>query len=1270
MRPVYRLSRLQALLVLFLLVAYAALAVSENTPPPATTGGGVIDLGNPVPVLTLDKDVQASGKIETDNAAPGGTCFRIDFELPGGQERPADGNAVNVDPIKIPAGALPPSPWGLELGLRMDAPQPVHLTLFVRENDGELWRYAIPIPSGNWATQWNRVWILFDWLQIIPWERIDGQFDAGHIASLSFQLQNADTASPRKGSLWLSAPRILSAAQPITAVEQGEFTLLDLGPVYDSDGVAFKTNPMDGDFHTGEWQHRTLPAESFPHDRQAVYRGIPFRMPDVADGLYNHIRCNGQELKSWPERGYSALYFLVTGKFGPQQGDVTLLYTDGTASRVMLEVSDWTVGPTRGDQTALEFPFTYYEDNIEKRKPKLYIQSVRVDPARPLRALKLPYSDYLKVFAATLYAGGNPPKAGVLQDRPRDVVYPRYAMQSLGELTFDKPARSVGVFGGYLQRQVHSYRLSDPVVNGGCTFATDAGKLSEPLPKHVLFWDCFGPDGGGHNLGAMRPAGEATGLLRTDLLDWSCIRYTRDFRQHGDTIPFEVYLSRACPGVLYRTELCELSWEDPKENGVGWLSFESDGGCSSGAIVHRPCTRQLEANSSLSAPDAPWLLLWHTGGGARAFDVPILIVLERKPSAIRITRAAGAGLDLSSEFPQGAGAVAVMPLFGIRQVPYAETGEWAEKGLPDAVVEQCRLWSARLEAFPVGVEETGEVDEAAGTVTIRNRVRYLELRSEWNTRPEPFMMLPPAAALARKNGYTVSVKEELLDGQCNTFYGPAFIARGDSIEYTLPLPRGVTHVLLPSRIMNEAAADSVLKELAAQIREEIPEDAAKARLTGNVSGNLIKVRYFAPAYLQIDPDPRRTEYCREVAESALEDRSLKVEKEPLTGQYYLMDDGFWAKDDSFDKEWEIGYMLQGFWNYAYYCNDAEFLRAHWDRIRGLYRYYGIVFDWATGSTFTMAEGGGANSDGSRIAGEGMLAMARMARMAGDETTWNDACLRSSKQMMSLYATWFAPQWAAGHDYVTVQSRRIRPDKAELRFAPDISWCETHTCNVSHPEEFFQTTHAFYLYNLSNLMFLHDTGLDELRMRSWIYEVVPALHPAWFDGNVMCVADKWYYGSDYAMAHLVVRALLFHEDIRTLYDYYVRCTKDTRVTSEWYRPGTSAPAALSAMVTGTAPLVLAPVAVFRVAANTYDAASLTQHIRLVREKPGQGTLFIRCWAQRVQSVHVGGVEITARYEAKTDYLTIDVPAGPGSELDVAIRYEASASNPANGADRKS
>src|SRR5690606_18392502 len=84
--------------------------------------------------------------------------------------------------------------------------------------------------------------------------------------------------------------------------------------------------------------------------------------------------------------------------------------------------------------------------------------------------------------------------------------------------------------------------------------------------------------------------------------------------------------------------------------------------------------------------------------------------------------------------------------------------------------------------------------------------------------------------------------------------------------------------------------------------------------------------------------------------------------------------------------------------------------------------------------------------------------------------------------------------------------------------------------------FWQTANFMYFDNPAQFSFYRDFGLDE-RVRRIEYEVMPSLHPRWTDGNAYDPADQRFYGSGHLAAHLLTRAVLFHDDPLELYRIY-------------------------------------------------------------------------------------------------------------------------------------
>ncbi|GEM_PF-2412459 len=1200
--------------------------------------------------IGFDENLQpASGDAEVvaDAAHTGRHSLKINYKLP-----PSNAG-LYIKPIPVEARQMPPDPWGVEFWCKGDAPHRIWFDLVLQESNGETWNLGARMRADGNVTEWHPVRMAFEWAKLVTWNRGDGVLDLKDLASLTLIMRAEGGQGEQKGTIWIDSLQLLDAAHAVQFRREGNFVVLNLEDAFNSDGVAWRANPSDGDFHTGDWEPRTLPAEFFPKTPEKSFHGVPFRMPPLDDGRDNHIRCNGQKLEGFPADSYSAIYFLATGKFGDQIGDLELHYSDGVTSSVALDISDWSRGAHRGDALAITFPFAFYGKTIDVRIPQIFLQSVRVDPARRLESIRLPMNDFLKVFAVTLYAGEHPPAAGAMIGRSVAEMDPRYFMPRSIDQDFRGPARPVGALGAYLEKRGHSYTLDIRTFNGFLTFASEA----LTLPQHQFGFDRFETQPPLFVLGGMQTEGKAKGPPRVDLLDSTCASYSCDAFSTAtrENFHFKVTMSRACPAALYEIDSDSYFWHDPDRGGSTYASF------ADGAAEIR--TVKAAKGAAVPVPSEPWILIWHTGRtGARAFDVPILLVLEKRPQKMVFQRSATEDAwDLAMRYEKKSCRALAMPLYGIRRLAVEETAQWAKHGgIPREVVAHCRAWAARLQEYPIALRQDFLVDEAAGKVSIRDQFDYVKLASEWEVAPERFAPLPPVALLAVRNGYPMALDARASYSGVDTFWGPLWGVKDDTTSYTIPIPRYTREMMTLCGVTGNSRASKAASEFERLLKGSLPENLATARFVSDTSGDVAMLRVFAPSRLILGRDDKITSYCQAVCENALKTTNLKLEKEPLTGQYYLMDDRFWARDASYDKEWDIGFILQGLWSYSYYCDDTEFLRRHWNRICGLYRYYRIVFDWTISSTWTMTTGEGANSDGTRIAWEGMLAMARMAKAVGDEETYRDAVIRSSREMMSLYASWFSCQWAADHDYIVQRGFRVPPEKAELRFVSDATWSEFITGDGPYTPNFFLVTHAFYIFNLADMLFLHDFGIDELRLRKWIFEIVPELHPNWCDGNALCADTKNYYGNDSTMAHIIARSLLFHQDIDEVHSFYRSATHHTRVLKEWYSPMGTAPLALAAMITGAAPLAIIPVQNFQVRENKYDAAARRQRIILESITGASDELRIRCWGKPPFRVSINDVPVSARYDAANDYAVIPVSvfarlAGAGETCTIEVQY---------------
>lgn len=727
------------------------------------------------------------------------------------------------------------------------------------------------------------------------------------------------------------------------------------------------------------------------------------------------------------------------------------------------------------------------------------------------------------------------------------------------------PVVPVGVFGGFVRDGAPDV----PRRNGYLTFVADAD-----LGGHALRWPKLGPGGGDLRLGEWRPGGVPLGGVTQRFVDWTTLELTATRASLLGRDQVRALLSRAFPAVRYRTTGRSFEWASGLDgrDRAARLAVVLDG---------RPTVHDLARGGDLdlSRMSEPWLLIWAGPARGWTFDAPVLLTFERRPRRASPTRA---GVELS--FQGEVGCVQVMPLFGL--VRRAPVGAAWDAGLPAHVLHACRAWVPRLVAFPARCVEAADV--RGERVRVTDAWTHETIADAWGTRPRPVAPLPPLVVRAGACGYPVGYVGAPVVTDVATFYGPFAYVEGDRSSYELPVPAGALRLPVALRVENDPAVAGVRPELERWLRERTPARPA----TAFIGNNDRAAACLAEAYPTLLPDAPERALCRERAPALVEygyrSDSLQTLVEPVTGQRYRNGAKYWCSNEPFDKEWYTGRQLAALGMVAE-AFDLGLARAAWPEALGLYRYFRIFFDWATGSTLSSVYGWTALVDGVHFAWEGMLAVARLAGHLGDGATRDDALYRAARQQAALFAMWHQAAWARDLDYAVGHlTHGVLPRHAVETVGGVDGYVEETGCTTLEMRSFWQTTNYFFFDNVPQLSFYRDLGLVP-RVARILDEVVPARHPRWRDGDVMEPVDGRYYGGEFTAAHLVARALLLHEDPRPLFDVYVR-NQGTAQSQQWYtmhRFGIAVPTLL-AIERACAPVVEVPAAL-RLERATWDAA---------------------------------------------------------------------------------
>ena len=670
--------------------------------------------------------------------------------------------------------------------------------------------------------------------------------------------------------------------------------------------------------------------------------------------------------------------------------------------------------------------------------------------------------------------------------------------------------RPVGTFGGYRGRALDVV----PEQRGLLTFVA-SGRPSALR----LFWS-FGAQGGTVPLGELTCASPATGDRAYRIPGW----ITLEQREGAGRI------------------LCSRAWPA--------LRFE---GGDSTVILRTTASRVLGAAGrgagelDLAQPtgglDEPWLVFFGSEGAESA---PLLLTFTR---AVRGVSRTEGGYAIRCSAP---GAVHAMPLEGIRRRPAGDAPL-------DHWIAAARAWVGPLLAFPTACTETVALE--GDRVVVTTRFTHETLVDDWGNRGEPLAPFPPAPALAAAGGYPVEAPAGLVQDSAQlcvpTFYGPLELVRGDG--YTYALPRATASEAIPPPPRSRAAEH-------APIRAELERlvDELGAPREDYVDDNLRVAAFLADALPELDGARRgrAVAYLSAALEGAL--RPLFQASEPITGQvwstlaktwraHFPADADAWGQDNErFDSEFYNGQALAALEAAARV--DPAIGARFWPEARALYAYDQLFFDWPTGSVFTQATGVGANLDGVQFAWEGMLAMGRLARAAGDAALALDAAYRAARQEAALAAMWEQAAWMARWDWAVghLSRARVAPGAVET-LGPVDAFAEEHGAAVLELGSFWQCTNFLFYANRPLFELYRRRGLLD-RIRALEYERMPALHPRWQDGSAAAALPENgqpLYGTAWTAAHLAARASLFDDEPGPLFRCYLE-SAGTPGADTWYR----------------------------------------------------------------------------------------------------------------------
>ena len=103
--------------------------------------------------------------------------------------------------------------------------------------------------------------------------------------------------------------------------------------------------------------------------------------------------------------------------------------------------------------------------------------------------------------------------------------------------------------------------------------------------------------------------------------------------------------------------------------------------------------------------------------------------------------------DLVAGFDRSAGAVAVMPLYGIRREPGDIPGSWGAE-ITHGAAKDAAFWASALTRYPAGVKESFSLERSERWAEVRDEFQYMPVPDEWRLPTRELAPVPPVGVIA------------------------------------------------------------------------------------------------------------------------------------------------------------------------------------------------------------------------------------------------------------------------------------------------------------------------------------------------------------------------------------------------------------------------------------------------------------------------------------------------------------------------------------------
>ena len=573
------------------------------------------------------------------------------------------------------------------------------------------------------------------------------------------------------------------------------------------------------------------------------------------------------------------------------------------------------------------------------------------------------------------------------------------------------------------------------------------------------------------------------------------------------------------PAISYRTGSSELTLFNDmvavgQPTGVSYVALPLRGGLTVREVGAQDGALYDEGRDGALAEG--WVLVWFARvGDGRATDFPMIVYPNRSPRRISVAAEGGLTWAFGGE---ARNALTLLPLRGAAAVEKAMTQAWVKQGaLPEDVVERVRVWQARSQRLPVGVEEFWQYLPGRHVFQVTHRFAYSESLSQWPVAET--LVAPLPLLLSSREAVERFPSTDLVDLDYRLFQGGYRGVLGRA-EIVFELP-AVDLAKLPPRLDRQKLGGSPLGR---KYLRQLDELNLAQVFNANMDRVMKRPHFMPHIWPMVDKPDLFSAYplIEERARNGLKERVYQgyndiIFSEEWRGRLWPVVAPYLGSDFRYgnltypygvaEPYYGVVEMLS---KMQYFCqgnDDHSIMVKHWDRIKEL-----VEIIWHGGFVQYRYDGG-------TMIGEALVGLIQGAEAAGDQKFKRRAMLRLAQHAAS------APGYFEGGERLARDKSWARRGRSPVLLGP-IQQTTPGTASAIADGSLNGSDGQFYWdRGFGNPVVLREHALPQLRA---IEERIDREVPYWYQET-----GHNFKRRDGMFRRFTVRALVLREPVDVL-----------------------------------------------------------------------------------------------------------------------------------------